>query len=105
MDAVVDAVNSHWKFLKESGLWKVQKQEKARAFTELLLKEELWKRFLEGRERSSPFQQIMADVEDGRKDPYTAVDELLQSAQATAKKKSRKEQTKGFKDSRGRGIK
>ena len=110
MDALVDAVNAHWKFLKESGLWKKQKQEKARSFTELLLKEELWKRFLERRRTSSHFRQIMALVEDGRKDPYTAVDELLQDVQdimntvPPAEKKSRQKQTTGRGKGKGTGI-
>lgn len=89
IDALVGAVDAHWKFLKETGLWKTQKQEKARSFTELLLKEELWKRFLEERGNDSSFRQTMALVEDGKKDPYTAVDELLEHPGQTGKGKGR----------------
>ncbi|MBP1733024.1 MAG: hypothetical protein H6Q55_3453, partial [Deltaproteobacteria bacterium] len=59
---------------------------------------------------SSHFRQIMALVEDGRKDPYTAVDELLQDVQdimdtvPPAEKKSRQKQTTGRGKGKGTGI-
>jgi LAO/AO transport system kinase len=108
MDALVDAVNAHWKYLRESGLWKTQKQQKARSFAELLLREELWKRFLEKRGKSSRFRQTMALVENGKKDPYTAVDELLENATSVDGGKGRERQArnndKGEEKGKGTGT-
>ena len=103
IDAVVEAINAHWKFLKESGLWKSRKQEKARSFTEQLLKEELWKRFLEQQGKSNPFRQTMALVESGQKDPYTAVDELLGATTSASERKAQNEQVKGEGKGKSRG--
>lgn len=95
IEAVVEAINSHWQYLEESGLRKPQKQAKARAFMELLLKEELWHRFLEQHGKSTRFCQTLELVEKGLKDPYTAVDELVESNLAQAKKEDRKSLTRG----------
>ena len=101
IDALLQAVQSHWRFLKESTTWKQQKQEKITSFTSSLLKEELWKRFLEQQATTAQFERVMQDVQAGRKDPYTAVDELLESITPVVERKGRKEQTKGT----GRGKK
>jgi len=49
------------------------------SFTSSLLKGRVWKRFLEQHATTAQFERVMQDVQAGRKDPYTAVDELLKA--------------------------
>ncbi len=77
IDALVKAVEAHWQFLKVSKTWKERKRQKIASFTSSLLREELWKRFLEQHAKTAQFERVMEEVQAGKKDPYTAVDEIL----------------------------
>jgi LAO/AO transport system kinase len=77
VDEVVRAIQSHWQFLTEEKKRDEQKREKITSFTSLLLKEELWKRFMGSHAGTVQFKRVMEEVQAGREDPYTAVDELL----------------------------
>lgn len=102
IEAVVEAINHHWQYLKENGLRETQKQAKARTFTELLLKEELWKRFLEEHSKNRHFCRTLELVEKGLRDPYSAVDELLDSMRLPVKTNSRQGPTEDKRKGKGK---
>jgi LAO/AO transport system kinase len=95
VDELVQAVQSHWQFLKEGKKGKEQRREKITSFTYLLLKEELYERFMETHAGTVQFRRMMEEVEAGREDPYTAVYELLKGVTPRGAMKREKERTKG----------
>jgi LAO/AO transport system kinase len=95
INELVQAIKAHLRFLTENKKGKDQKKEKTAAFMSLLLKEELWKRFMEAESGSVQYQRVIDEVETGKKDPYTAVDELLKQVVPVGEKKDRKGRTRG----------
>jgi LAO/AO transport system kinase len=80
VNELVQAIEAHSRFLtanKKKG--KEKKGEKIASFISLLLKEELWKRFMEAEAGTVQFQRMIGEAQAGKKDPYTVVDELLES--------------------------
>jgi hypothetical protein len=61
----------------------------------LLLKEELWKRFMEAEAGTVQFQRMIDEVQTGKTDPYNAVDELLENITLSGRKPGRKREIKG----------
>ena len=100
VNELVQAIKAHSRFLTENKKGKEQKREKIAAFMSLLLKEELWRRFMEAEAGSVQFQRVIDEVQVGKKDPYSAVDQLLKSRTPAGKQKGRKEQP-GSKGSKG----
>ena len=79
VEALVQAVKSHWQFLAESGKREELHREKAEVFLMTLLKEELWKRF-SGKLRESAFcSGILDEAFAGKTDPYSAILRILDS--------------------------
>ena len=95
INELVQAIKAHSRFLTENKNGKEQKREKIAAFMSLLLKEELWKRFMETEAGTVQLQRMIDQVQTGKKDPYTSVDELLESLAPIGEKKGRKERTTG----------
>ncbi|MBA4416757.1 MAG: methylmalonyl Co-A mutase-associated GTPase MeaB [Syntrophus sp. (in: bacteria)] len=77
LEAAVLAIETHWQNLGQGGQRTQNKKEKAEAFMIALLKEELWKRFSLMLSRNDLFKQQSEDVRDGKSDPYSAVEMIL----------------------------
>ena len=60
----------------------------------LLLKEELWKRFIEAEAGTVQFQRMIDEVQTGKTDPYSAADELMKSVLSFGKREAAKSQRK-----------
>lgn len=83
MESLIGAVEAHWQSLLTSGKREESKKEKIGAFLMILLKEELWRRFIGITEDSKLLMRAVAEVHDGRIDPYSAVDTILQKIRVT----------------------
>ena len=73
MEALVQAIERHWQSLTEGGGREKKKKEKTGAFVMALLKEELWRLFIEKLSGSALFNGIVDDVHSGEIDPYSAI--------------------------------
>jgi len=94
INELVQAIKAHSRFLMENKKGKEQEREKITAFMSLLLKEELWKRFVEAESGSVQFQRMIDEVRAGKEDPYTAVDRLMKSVLFFEERKAAKNQRK-----------
>lgn len=79
MDALVSAIEDHWRSLIESGKREQTKKEKTGVFLMTLLKEELWERFTDRLHGSTLFMGILEEVYSGKIDPYSAIERILDS--------------------------
>ena len=79
VEALVQAVKSHWQSLAESGKREKLRREKAEVFLMTLLKEELWKRFSEKLRKSTFCSRILDEAFTGKTDPYSATLRILDS--------------------------
>jgi len=77
VDAVVEAIEAHWQSLDNGEKRKKKKEEKTEAFMMALLKEELWKRYTVKLSKTDLFRQLWEAVCDGKSDPYSAVERIL----------------------------
>ena len=96
VNELVQAIEAHSRFLTANKKGKEKRGEKIASFISLLLKEELWKRFMEAEAGTVQFQRMVGEVQAGKKDPYTVVDELLENITLSGRKRGRR----GFKGSR-----
>lgn len=71
------AIGDHHNFLLKSGERAARKPEKRMELTLLLLREELFKRFLETHRGTAPYDRWTAAVSSGSVDPYRAVRQIL----------------------------
>ena len=77
MEALVQAIQDHWRCLLESGKREAFKKERLGYFLMNLLKEELWEKFA-GKLRGSPlFKTALEDVSLGKTDPYSAIAKIV----------------------------
>lgn len=79
VEALVQAVKSHWQSIAESGKREKLRREKAEVFLMTLLKEELWKRFSEKLTESTFCSRILDEAFTGKTDPYSATLRILDS--------------------------
>ncbi len=77
INALVVAIEAHWKCFDSSETRSVRKKEKTEALVLALLKDELWKRFSAKLSVNSTFREIIDKVQAGKTDSYSAVEEIL----------------------------
>ena len=77
---LIDAINKHWLFVAADERKGKRKEEKIDAFLMSLLKEEVWKRFARAIANNEEFIRITEDAKQGRIDPYSAVEKILEKS-------------------------
>jgi LAO/AO transport system kinase len=85
VDELMSAIKSRWDFLREKGREKAVRKEKVNSFMLALLKEEIWRRFMDTCSGETAFEQITEDVRAGIIDPYSAVEVIAASIEARIK--------------------
>lgn len=83
IDSLLEAVQSHWQFLIESGKREKKKNEKLELFLLTLLKEEFWQRLAEKLRADALFAEVLEDMRSGKMDPYSAVLRILDGLETT----------------------
>ncbi len=86
-DALVQAIETHWRNLDDNDKRKQKKGEKTEVFLLALLKEELWKKFTDKLGENSTFRRVVEDVRAGKTDPYSAIDRILDGVEIAERKK------------------
>jgi len=76
---VVDAIDTHRRFLQESGRMNSARREKTRHETLSLLKEEVSRIILERILGNGRFDALIDEITSRKRDPYTSVQEIVQS--------------------------
>jgi LAO/AO transport system kinase len=79
IDALVIAIEAHWQNLDSGETRSMKKREKTEALVLALLKDELWKRFSAKLSVNTAFREIIDNVQAGKTDSYSAVEEILNS--------------------------
>ena len=77
IDELMRALETRWEFLREADRGRLARREKRVSFLMTLLKEELWKFFAGRLSTDDGFQATMEEVREGRLDPYSAVDRIM----------------------------
>ena len=78
-ESLVEAVEKHRNFLRESGKLRKNRREKTRQETLALLKEEISRNVLEKVLGNGRFDALIDDIVAHKKDPYTSVQEIVDS--------------------------
>jgi len=76
---LVEAIDTHRRFLQESGRMNSARREKTRHETLALLKEEVSRIILERILGNGRFDALIDDIASRKRDPYTSVQEIVQS--------------------------
>jgi LAO/AO transport system kinase len=76
--ALVDAIEGHRRFLRDSGRLKSVRREKTRQETLALLQQEIGRLILEKVLGNGRFEALIDDIVARRKNPYTSVQEIVQ---------------------------
>jgi LAO/AO transport system kinase len=76
---LVEAIDTHRRFLQETGRMKSARREKTRHETLALLKEEVSRIILERILGNGRFDALIDEITSRKKDPYTTVQEIVQS--------------------------
>jgi LAO/AO transport system kinase len=76
---VVDAIDTHRRFLQESGRMNSARREKTRHETLALLREEVSRIILERILGNGRFDALIDEITSRKRDPYTSVQEIIQS--------------------------
>ncbi|MFH1123328.1 MAG: methylmalonyl Co-A mutase-associated GTPase MeaB [Pseudomonadota bacterium] len=82
VDELMNAIKSRWDFLREGGREKAARKEKVTSFMLALLKEEIWRRFIDTCSGETAFEQITEGVRSGAIDPYSAVEIIAERIEA-----------------------
>ena len=87
VDALIEVIQNHWRFLDESGKRDRKKKEKLGLFFMALLKEEFWQRLEERLKKDALFMNVLSDVHSGKIDPYSAMLKILDGVQIAHKRR------------------
>lgn len=75
--ALWEACHNHKTYLLESGRWEKRRQQRRQDEIIGIIEDRLHRRIREWMEKNPSWQQILAEVESGRKDPYQVADLIL----------------------------
>ncbi len=78
VEAIVDALEEHLRYLKESGQLELKDRERSEEEVKRIIEEALWGRLV-SRLKEGEWERIMLRIADRELDPYTAAEELLES--------------------------
>ena len=78
-EALVESIEQHRSFLRESGKLRTDRREKTRQETLALLKEEISRNVLENVLGTGRFEALIDDIISHKKDPYTSVQEIMKA--------------------------
>jgi len=79
VEAVVDALERHLGYLKESGQWELKNRERSEEEVKRIIGGALWGRFL-SRLKEGEWERVMRRITEREVDPYTAAEKLLGSS-------------------------
>jgi LAO/AO transport system kinase len=78
-DSLVEAIEEHRNFLRQSGKLKKNRREKTRQETLALLRDEISRNVLEKILGNDRFDALIDDIVANKKDPYTSVQEIVRT--------------------------
>lgn len=78
-DSLVEAIEEHRNFLRQSGKLKKNRREKTRQETLALLRDEISRNVLEKVLGNDRFDALIDDIVANKKDPYTSVQEIVRT--------------------------
>jgi len=81
MDDFVETIQRRWDFLQDKQRRLEMRREKNAMFVMALLKEELWRRFVDICSKDKEYEQILEEVECNTIDPYSATERIADSAE------------------------
>src|SRR5690606_37965539 len=77
--ALVDRLDEHLAFLKETGRWEARREQDAAQRLQELVGQRVARATLERARAAGDFELLVRQVAERRMDPYTAADEILRN--------------------------
>jgi len=77
---LVSALESHYRYVRESGMIEVRRKEGRKMILLALMRERLWKRFLARVEKEGSLAEAIDGMDEGSLDPYSASEKVVGSA-------------------------